>query len=133
MAVMPLSFPSNAEFVVVTSNRSIMATWQDRVKGVCGPKGYDNSTMRRSLQAIVLYEAKRCASKALSTMKPFQRKAAFLDQCKALVESLDLLYPHQKAEVLWRTATSKEQVSMAERTTFGSKLPPLFSHTSKRV
>jgi hypothetical protein len=87
-----------------------MATWQERVKGIFGPNGYDNSTMRRSLQAIVLYEAKRCASKALATMKPFQRKAAFLDQCKALVESLDLLYPHQKAEVLWRTATSKEQV-----------------------
>jgi hypothetical protein len=68
--------------------------------------------MRRSLQAIVLYEAKRCASRALATMKPFQRKVAFLDQCQALVDSLDLvLYPHQKAEVLWRTATSKEQVN----------------------
>jgi hypothetical protein len=87
-----------------------MVTWQEKVKGIFGPNGYDNSTMRRSLQAIVLYEAKRCASTAMATMKPFQRKAAFLDQCKALVESLDLLYPHQKAEVLWRTATSKEQV-----------------------
>ena len=87
-----------------------MASWNDRVKALFQPKGYDSNTMRRSLQMIVLYEAKRCASRALATMKPFQRKAAFLDQCKALVESLDMLFSHQKPEVLWRTATSKQEV-----------------------
>lgn len=88
-----------------------MSTWNDRLKDFFGPKGYDSATMRRSLQMIVLFEAKRCSAKALATMKPFQRKAAYLDQCKALVESMDLLFPHQKPEILWRTATSKEEVS----------------------
>lgn len=33
-----------------------------------------------------------------------------MDQAFALLEELDFLYPHQKAEILWRTASSKEQL-----------------------
>jgi hypothetical protein len=67
--------------------------------------------MRRSLQSIVLYEAKRCVEPQLHTLRPFQRKLAMMDQIYALVHSLDFLYPHQRQEILWRTATSKEPIS----------------------
>jgi len=86
-----------------------MATWQDRLKAVIGPRGYENC-MRRSLQTAILYEAKRCVAHRLPSLRPFQRKAAFMDQAFALLDSLDFLYPHQKAEILWRTASSKEQL-----------------------
>jgi hypothetical protein len=67
--------------------------------------------MRRSLQSIVLYEAKRCVEPQLHSLRPFQRKLAMMDQIYALVHSLDFLYPHQRQEILWRTATSKEPIS----------------------
>lgn len=85
----------------------VMSTWQDRLKAAIGPRGYENC-MRRSLQTVILYEAKRCIAHRLSSLRPFQRKAAYMDQANALLESLDFLYPHQKTEVLWRTASSKE-------------------------
>ena len=86
-----------------------MPTWVDRLKAAIGPRGYETG-MRRSLQTVVLYEAKRCIASRLSSLRPFQRKAAFIDQAFALLEDLDFLYPHQKAEILWRTASSKEQL-----------------------
>ena len=58
----------------------------------------------------ILYEAKRCVAGRLPSLRPFQRKAAFMGQAFALLDSLDFLYPHQKAEILWRTASSKEQL-----------------------
>ena len=63
-----------------------MATWLDRVKGVLGARGYENN-MRRSMQSIVLYEAKRCVEPQLSTLRPFQRKQVLMDQIYALVNS----------------------------------------------
>jgi hypothetical protein len=86
-----------------------MSTWQQRLKAVVGNRGYENC-MRRSLQTVILYEAMRCVKSRLLELRPFQRKAAYMDQCHALIESLDFLYPHQKAEILWRTASSKEQM-----------------------
>mmetsp|Transcript_9678 Transcript_9678/g.16103 ORF Transcript_9678/g.16103 Transcript_9678/m.16103 type:complete len:303 (+) Transcript_9678:156-1064(+) len=85
-------------------------TWESTVMNSCGPQGYENN-MRRSLQTIVLYEANRCILSALPTLRPFQRKLAYLDMANALVESLSTLLPHQKAEVLWRTGTSKEPMN----------------------
>lgn len=87
-----------------------MATFQDRLKTVIGPRGYETS-MRRSLQSVVLYEAKRCIAPRLASLRPFQRKVAFVDQAHALVESLDFLLEHHKHEILWRTATSKEHLT----------------------
>lgn len=84
-----------------------MATWHDRVKDLIGPGGYENC-MRRSLQTVILYEAKRCVAPRLSSLRPFQRKLAFFDQALGLVDSLDFVFPHQKDEILWRTATSRE-------------------------
>lgn len=72
-----------------------------------GSRGYEN-TMRRSLQTVILYEAKRVISPRLNSLRPFQRKLAFMDQAIALLDSLDFLFPHQKEEIFWRTATSKE-------------------------
>ena len=44
-------------------------------------------------------------------MKPFQRKIALMDQANGLIESLPFLLPHQREEILWRTATSKEHLN----------------------
>lgn len=86
-----------------------MSTWQDRLKAAIGPRGFENC-MRRSLQSVLLYEAKRCVAHRLPSLRPFQRKAAYMDQALALLDSLDFLYPHQKSEVLWRTASSKDHL-----------------------
>jgi len=84
-----------------------MATFQARIEAELGPRGYENC-MRRSVQSVVLYEAHRCVSPQLTSLRPFQRKLAFFDQANALLESLTFMHAHQKSEVMWRTATSKE-------------------------
>jgi hypothetical protein len=53
----------------------------------------------------------RCITAALPTLRPFQRKIAYIDMANALVNSLSGLMTHQKAEVLWRTGTSKEPMN----------------------
>lgn len=82
-------------------------TFQDRLKHAIGPRGYENC-MRRSVQSVILYEAHRCVEARLPSLRPFQRKLAFFDQANALLDTLDFLHMHQKEEVMWRTATSKE-------------------------
>jgi hypothetical protein len=84
-----------------------MSTFQDKLKEAMGEKGYDNA-MRRSVQTIILYEANRMIKDKLNALRPFQRKLAFFDQAKALVEELDCLPSPHREEVLWRTASSKE-------------------------
>jgi len=64
--------------------------------------------MRRSVQSVLLYEAHRCVASKLPALRPFQRKLAFFDQANALLDSLTFIQAHQKKEVMWRTATSKE-------------------------
>jgi hypothetical protein len=83
-----------------------MSTWHDRLKAIIGPRGY-HPCMRRSLQTVILYEAKRAVEPRLKTLRPYQRKAAFMEQCSFLLESLDFVTPTQKEEVLWRTMTSR--------------------------
>lgn len=84
-----------------------MMTWSDRLKIAIGPNGYDDC-MRRSVQTVILYEAKRCVQPRLAELRPFQRKAVFMSTAVALLDSLDIMYPHQKAAIFWRTATSRE-------------------------
>ncbi|KAL7575484.1 hypothetical protein ACA910_020070 [Epithemia clementina (nom. ined.)] len=84
--------------------------WLDRVKTLLGPRGYDHS-MRRSIQTLVIYEAKRCIQACVGDLRPFQRKVALVDQAQALVSMLDFCLPHHKAEILWRTSTSRETVT----------------------
>jgi hypothetical protein len=83
-----------------------MTTFIEKLKDAMGPRGYE-SCMRRSVQTVVLYEAYRCISDRLSSLRPFQRKLAFYDQSLALVDAIGLL-PHQKGEIMWRTGTSRE-------------------------
>jgi len=84
--------------------------WLDRVKTLLGPRGYDHS-MRRSIQTLVIYEAKRCIQPRIGDLRPFQRKVALVDQAQALVNSLDFVLPHLRPEILWRTSTSRECVT----------------------
>ena len=74
-----------------------------------GSNGYDN-VCRRSVQTAVLYEAHRCIADKIPTMRPFQRKIAFFDQARALLEATGLT-PQQQLEVMWRTGTSKEALN----------------------
>lgn len=62
--------------------------------------------MRRSVQSVILYEARRCISNQLPSLRPFQRRIAFWDQAVALIKQSDLL-PHHREEIMWRTGTSK--------------------------
>lgn len=87
-----------------------MSNWQERLKNAIGPRGYD-SCMRRSLQTVLLYEAKRCIEPKLQSLRPFQRKSAHIDQMLALLESLTFILPHQKEEIMWRTGSSKEPLT----------------------
>ena len=87
-----------------------MSTWLERLTLLIGPRGY-NDCMRRSLQSVILFEARRCIEDELPNLKPFQRKIVLMDQANGLIESLPFLLPHQRDEILWRTATSKEQLN----------------------
>uniref|UniRef100_A0A7S3P449 Uncharacterized protein n=1 Tax=Amphora coffeiformis TaxID=265554 RepID=A0A7S3P449_9STRA len=87
-----------------------MSSWLERLTLLVGPRGY-HDCMRRSLQSVILFEAKRCIEEELPNLKPFQRKIALMDQANGLIESLPFLMPHQREEILWRTATSKEQLN----------------------
>mmetsp|Transcript_11867 Transcript_11867/g.28771 ORF Transcript_11867/g.28771 Transcript_11867/m.28771 type:complete len:164 (+) Transcript_11867:279-770(+) len=96
-----------------SSPAGLLATqspWLERVKNLLGPRGYDPS-MRRSVQTLVIYEAKRCIQPRIGDLRPFQRKVALVDQAQALVNTLDFCLPHHKAEILWRTSTSRETVT----------------------
>ena len=83
-----------------------MSTWHDRLKNAIGDRGY-HSSMRRSLQTVILYEAKRAIEPRLRSLRPYQRKAAFMEQCSFLLESLDFVFANQKQEIMWRTMTSR--------------------------
>ena len=84
--------------------------FQERLKEKIGPKGYEPG-MRRSVQSAIMFEAQRCVQDRLDSMRPFQRKIAFFDQMVALLETLDYIAPHHRAEIMCRTATSKEPMT----------------------
>lgn len=88
----------------------MMATFQDRLKQLVGPKGYE-PVMRRSIQSIVMFEAQRCIQEKLPSLRPFQRKIAHFNQLLALLETLDFIPANLRKEVLWRTGTSKEAMN----------------------
>lgn len=81
-------------------------TWQGRIKAHLGPRGYQGS-MRRSIQTLVLYEAKRTIEPRLKTLRAHQRKEAFMEQCFQLLETLDFIPTHLRDDVLLRTMTSR--------------------------
>ncbi len=84
-------------------------TWVSRLRHALGPGGYVDQ-MRRSVQSVVLYEAFRGVEACMSTLRPFQRKAAYLEQCTHLLKQLvdeGVLLPHQSAEIMYRTMSSQ--------------------------
>jgi hypothetical protein len=86
-------------------------TWMERMRlALCSTNngGRYEPVMRRSLQTCLLYEAKRVVDANYQDLRPFQRKLAFYDVLHALVDSICFLpLPQMRAELLWRTATSK--------------------------
>jgi hypothetical protein len=83
-----------------------MSEFHDRLLAALGGK-YDPSTMRRSYQTAIIFEAHRCLKDRLPSLRPFQRKLAIFDQATHLLNAADLM-PHQRDEIFWRTGTSKE-------------------------
>eukprot|EP00542_Grammatophora_oceanica_P011753 CAMPEP_0194046498 /NCGR_PEP_ID=MMETSP0009_2-20130614/21305_1 /TAXON_ID=210454 /ORGANISM="Grammatophora oceanica, Strain CCMP 410" /LENGTH=388 /DNA_ID=CAMNT_0038691813 /DNA_START=251 /DNA_END=1417 /DNA_ORIENTATION=+ len=98
------------------SNKTVddKMTWQDLVKAsfAAPSDGQYKNFMRRSLQAVVLYETQRCCKDRLPALRPFQRKIAFFDMAKALVCTLGsddtFLTSEQQAQILWRNNASQE-------------------------
>lgn len=86
-----------------------MSSFVDRLKSALGGVSYD-PTKRRSVQSAILYEAYRCIEDKLPSMKPFQRKIAFYDQARALLEATGFA-PQDQIEIMWRTATSREALT----------------------
>jgi hypothetical protein len=91
-----------------------MATFHERLNLALGPHGY-NVGLRRSLQSVVLFEAKRCvdefeASRTAQHLPPLrsvQCKAILWKVAQAILASM-YIQPRQREEILWRTRTSKE-------------------------
>jgi len=83
--------------------------WQNRLKLIIGPRGYQNY-MRRSMQTVVLHEAKRSIVSRLPPLRPFQKRALLLGQVYNLLEQLDVLSPEEKEAVLWRTQKNRVQI-----------------------
>lgn len=90
-----------------------MSTFAERLRNAISP-GYDN-TLRRSIQSVVLFEARRVLSQIeaqrtaenLGNLRIFQRKHVHWELANALLEATDLT-PQQRAAVMWRTGTSRE-------------------------
>jgi hypothetical protein len=87
-------------------------TFQDRLKAAIGMDGY-KPYKRRSIQTVLLYETHRAVSHKLPALRPFQRKiAVFVEFNRILkVECAGFLMPHQRAQILWTTATSRKPVT----------------------
>ena len=91
-----------------------MASFNERLNRLVGPRGYDVS-LRRSIQSVILYEANRCLAdlearrlaEHLPGLRAFQRKVVLWETAKNILDATDLL-PHQKEEIMWRTGTSKQ-------------------------
>ena len=68
---------------------------------------------RRSLQSAVLLEALRIVRPQLEHLKPWQRKWMLSERARQLVDSFprDVVTPKERGEILWRTATCRENVS----------------------
>lgn len=85
--------------------------WQNRLKLVIGTEGY-MTYMRRSLQTIVLFEAKRCIGPRLASLRPFQKRTLLLEQVYRLLEAMPgaFLSPYEKEQILWRTQKDGKQL-----------------------
>jgi len=85
------------------------SVWQNRLKLIVGPMGYQ-SYMRRSMQTVLLYEAKRCILPRISRLRPFQKRALLMSMIYSILREIDFLTPSEKEAVLWKTQRSQEQL-----------------------
>ena len=83
--------------------------WQERLKLIIGSHGYQ-PYMRRSMQTVVLYEAKRCIAPRLSRLRSFQRRALLMSMVCNILSEIDFIAPTDKEAVLWKTQRSEEQL-----------------------
>jgi len=83
--------------------------WQDRLKLIIGPDGYE-PYMRRSMQTVVLYEAKRCIKPRIARLRPFQKRALLMSMMYSILREIDFMSPSDKEAVLWKTQRSQEQL-----------------------
>lgn len=84
-------------------------SFQIRVKNAV--KGSYQSSMRRSIQSLALYEADRCLTDRYPSLRPFQRKHALLTTTVDLLKTLDFLNEYHRQEVMFRTNASKEALA----------------------
>jgi len=77
----------------------------DRLSAAIGGR-YDPA-MRRSVQTVVMYEANRMLQDQYDSLRPFQRKSILFETCKELLNSLEFIPEYLRAEILYRTVTSK--------------------------
>ena len=87
----------------------VHSVWQERLKRIIGPTGYQ-PYMRRSMQTIVLYEAKRCIAPRVSRLRPFQKRALLLSIVYSVLREIDFMTSSDKEAVLWKTQRSREQL-----------------------
>lgn len=87
----------------------VVVEWRQRLIALIGPTGY-SPIMRRSLQSLLLFEAKRSISHRLGDLRPYQRKSAFLDHVHYLLNCLGpnfFLSSKHQVQVLYRTMASR--------------------------
>jgi hypothetical protein len=82
-----------------------LLTFPEHLKRILN--GFYTVNMRRSVQTCVLVEADRCLKMQYRRLKAFQRKVALHDTASDLVDTLSFIPPHQRLEIMYRTATSR--------------------------
>jgi len=73
--------------------------------------GRYSAAMRRSVQTVVLYEANRCLKDRYSALRPFQRKIALYDTAVDLINTVEVIPPYLRNEIMYRTASGKLPLS----------------------
>lgn len=84
-------------------------SFQIRVRNAV--KGTYQTSMRRSLQSVALYEADRCLKHRYPQLRPFQKKYALFATAVDLLSTLDFLNDYHRQEIMFRTNASKEPLA----------------------
>eukprot|EP00585_Thalassiosira_rotula_P007443 CAMPEP_0196139714 /NCGR_PEP_ID=MMETSP0910-20130528/6886_1 /TAXON_ID=49265 /ORGANISM="Thalassiosira rotula, Strain GSO102" /LENGTH=383 /DNA_ID=CAMNT_0041400471 /DNA_START=446 /DNA_END=1597 /DNA_ORIENTATION=+ len=82
-----------------------------QVRVTAAVKGHYQTSMRRSLQSVALYEADRCLKNRYSQLRPFQKKYALFATAVDLLSTLDFLNEYHRQEIMFRTNASKEPLA----------------------
>lgn len=85
---------------------AVVDSFQVRVKNALN--GQYKPCMRRSLQAVALYEADRSLKHLYPQLRPFQKKHALYATAVDLLSTLDFLTENHEQEIMFRTNASKD-------------------------